>query len=208
MMGRLKCGIRSAECGIYLALIPLTAFAGEEPLPKLLPPRGELVASFWERYGWLTLGIALVLLVIVAIMWLIRLRRVEPPVITAPDVFARRALEALRGRPENGALLVEVSRIVRRYVIIVSSLPPGEMTSTELRVALASRLEVPSELAGAIGDFLRQCDERKFSAAPPPSSIVAVDAALDLVEKFERARREKTVEASSQSQPATVAGPS
>jgi hypothetical protein len=189
-----------------LALVPIAALAGEEPMPKLLPPRGELPASFWERFGWLIILVALVLVAAAAVVVLMRLRRVKPPVITTPDVFARSALEVLRGRPEDGALLVEVSGILRRYVIFAFGLPTGEMTSAELRDALASNPKVPPEVSGAVGDFLRQCDERKFSATPPSSPIGAVDMALNLIEKIENSRRAILPETSAPSQPAAVGG--
>jgi hypothetical protein len=190
---------------MVLTLLPLVAFAGEEPMPKLLPPRGELPASFAERFGWLIVVAALVLAAVAARVVLMRFRRVKPPIITAPDVFARRALEALRGQPENGPLLVEVSAIVRRYVIFAFGLPTGEMTTGELRGALASNPKVPPEISGAVGNFLCDCDDRKFSAAPPASPFIAVDMALNLIEKIENARRMTLAETSAPPSRSTAA---
>ena len=214
-----KCGMRTrlradasarqgAECGMLAALLPVAAFAGEEPMPKLLPPRGELPASFAERFGWLIILVALVLVAAAALAVLMRMRRVRPPVITAPDVFARRALEALRGRPEDGALLVEASGILRRYVVFAFGLMPGELTTAELRVLLDARPDTDAHLTGAIIGFLRQCDERKFSPVPPIAQSGAVEAALGIIEKIESGRRAKLTEPSALSQPAGAPSPS
>ncbi len=141
------------------------AFAAEED--KLLPPHDELPPSYWELYGWLTVaGAALALAVLVLLItWL---RRPKPREITSPKILARRALAALHRRAEDAGLIVEVSRILRHYVLSVFGLAPDELTTAEIRQTLQHSAPVDSGLATAITDFLRECDERKFAPAAMP----------------------------------------
>ena len=161
-------------------LVAPNVLAVNEHLPALLPPHGELPPSFWEQHGWTILALSVVALVALAFLIAV-LRRPKPIVITPPDVIARSALEALRGRPEDGVLLVGVSAILRNYLVTVCELPPGELTTAELRAALESTPKLNPELVAAIGDFFVRCDERKFSPVPPAPKVGAVDAALSLV---------------------------
>ena len=96
-------------------------------------------------------------------------------------------LEALRSHPENGPLLVRVSGIIRRHATLAFSLPPGEMTTAEFAKSLQSS-KAPSDLSSTTIQFLRQCDERKFSAKPPPPQSSIVDTALDLLDEIEKAK--------------------
>jgi len=159
-----------------------------EPLPLLLPPHGELPPTFWEQYGTLAIisGVAGAAAIALLVIWL---RRTRPVQLTPPEVVARRALEALRGVPEDGALLMKVSGIFRRYVIFAWRLSPGEMTSAELRRALAEHPgHFGRELAAEVEDFFRRCDERKFARIPPAGQLVAVEAALNLLGRIETVR--------------------
>ena len=187
---------------VCLNLAGRAAFAAEEEIPKLRPPHDELQPTFWELHGWwIVAGIALVLTMLAfLIAWL---RRPKPDVVTPPEIRARRALEALRGRAEDAALVVEVTRILRRYVLSVFGLAPDELTTAEIRQVLQSSKPTGPDLADAIADFLRECDERKFSPAPPPPRIGVVDRALALLEKIEAARRQPLQAAS----PVTGSGP-
>jgi len=58
---------------------------------------------------------AVVVLERACFLWAL-LRRPAPVVVPAPESVARRALAALRDRPEEAALVGEVSRIFRRYL--------------------------------------------------------------------------------------------
>ncbi|HXD00643.1 MAG TPA: polyprenyl synthetase family protein, partial [Verrucomicrobiae bacterium] len=119
----------------WLGLAPIVALADGD-LPPLQPPHGELPLSFWEHYHWVILAASLVAmaLLVLLILWL---RRSKPAIVVPPDEIARRALEALRGQPENGVLLMKVSGIFRRYVTFACGLPPREMTTTEVCRAVA-----------------------------------------------------------------------
>ena len=104
-----------------------SAFAAEGPIPPLRPVRGELAPGFWELYGgWFVLGMALLAAATVAVLRYHR--RKNPAIPTPPDVLARQALEILRGRTEDVALVTEVSRLLRQYLVAAFGLPPEELT--------------------------------------------------------------------------------
>jgi hypothetical protein len=104
-----------------------------------------------------------------------------------PETIARQALEALRNQHEDGALLSRVSQILHRYLKGAFDLPLVESNTTEFCAAIATHERVGPELAGAVADFLRRCDERKFSPVPAPE-LGAVGQALKLVESGEERR--------------------
>jgi hypothetical protein len=174
---------------VWLGSISSLARAADGGLPPLQPPHGELPPTFWEQHGWAVIlaALAALALLVSLVLWL---RRPKPVVVVPPEVLARRDLEALRGKEENGDLLVKVSGILRHYVTFACGLPPGEVTTTELCQAVGTHPRFKPELASAIADFLRQCDERKFSPTPPAANLGAVATALGLVEKIEQRRRE------------------
>jgi hypothetical protein len=165
-----------------------TNAAEEIGVPKLVPPYSELPPTFWERNGTTVILSGLAgLLVVGAIIWF--LRRSKPVVVLPPEVRARRALEALRAKAEDGDLLSQVSRILREYFLAAFELPPDELTTTEFCRMLSRHEKIGAELAAKASDFLRRCDERKFSALPAePLNAVAV--ALELVELAEARRRQ------------------
>ena len=85
--------------------------------------------------------------------------------------------------------LGQISQTLRRYLIATFWLNPGETTTAEFCGTLATNAQVGSELSGAVSEFLRSCDERKFSpgsAAPP---LDAARRALKLVELAEARRQ-------------------
>jgi hypothetical protein len=156
----------------------------EEPIPMLRPPKGELPPAFWEEYGLITVvGGLLSLLLMAVVVWL--LTRPKPVVAPLPRALAHRALESLRGKPEDGLVLSRVSRVLRHYFIGAFGLPPEQLTTAEFCVVLDAHPGVGAELASAAADFFHRCDERKFSPLPPPGALGAVDAALRLIETAE-----------------------
>lgn len=187
----------------WLSFVCYAAFAAEEDIPKLRPPHDELQPSFWELHGWWTIAGAVLVLAVLA-FFIVWLRRPKPDEITPPEILARRALEALRGRAEDAALVVEVTRILRRYILLAFGLAPDELTTAEIRRVLQHSNPVSPDLAAALTDFLRECDERKFAPAPPPPPQTgAVDRALALLEKVEASRRQPLQAAP----PVTESGP-
>lgn len=178
----------AAAAMLYAGLMPALAHAASDQLTPLKPPEGEMPPTFWEQYGWQVVIAALAAITVLALL-IFWLRRPKPVVVVAPDVLARRALEALRAQPENGPLLVQVSGILRNYLIFACGLPPGERTTAEIRQAIVENAWLNPDLSAGITDFLSQCDKRKFAPIPPAPDLGAVAAALDLVDKVEQRRR-------------------
>jgi len=170
------------------AFLPYALFAQEPPPPLLRPPHPELSPTFWELHGGqiILTGVLVLVLVLLIILWAYRSR---PIVVDPPGVTARRALEKLRGRAEDGALIVEVSRILKRFVLAALNLPPEqEQTTAEFRNFLKAGPQFRPDLAEDVGDFLRRCDEWKFAPSRPAPQLNAVPRALELVERVEASR--------------------
>ena len=172
---------------LWLPLIwfALSGVAQEEP-PKLQPPLGEIPPTFWEQHG-LTVVLAaggFVLFVVLGIWFWLQPR---PVAVLAPEAIARRELEALSKRAEDGDVISRASQVLRQYVLVVFQLPAGQPTTAEFCGLIAQSDKVGSELSSALGSFLRQCDERKF-ALKPLSEFGAATQALRLVEKAELRR--------------------
>ena len=165
-----------------------STFAAAEEIPTLRPPHDELHPSFWEQHGgWLVLAFVLAASA-VSLGWKL-LRRPKPEIVTPPEVLARRALEILRGRGEDMGLVVEVSQILRRYVVATFQLPPHELTTAELQRAFQSRPQISATLAPAVIHFLRECDERKFAPVTTAAQTGRVARAWQLVNDNEDSRQ-------------------
>ena len=158
-----------------------------EQIPPLHPPRAEIPPGFWEQHGhWVIVGCITLLfgLAIAIYFW----ARPRPPVIPPPEVIARKSLGALQGRPEDGAVLSEVSQIIRRYVTSAFEMPSGELTTTEFCLAVEQESRIGPELSAALGEFLRRCDERKFAPSTAGPELKAVVRALELIDIAESRR--------------------
>jgi hypothetical protein len=146
-----------------------------------------MAPAFWEQYGlWVAIAGVLLLMLVCGIAWL--LTRPKPPVVVPPEVQARQALEPLRQQPEDGALLSRVSQILRHYVTAAFDLPPGELTTAEFCAMIATHSPIGPELSAAISEFLRQCDQRKFSPSTPAPPLSAVAQALKLIDQAQTRR--------------------
>lgn len=163
-------------------LAPLSCESADatNALPQLAPPYGTLPSSFWEQHGTGTVFAALGVLVLV-ILGICIGRRPGETIFVAPAAQARAAIEALRGQPDDGARLSRVSQILRKYFVMAFHLSPNEMTTAEFCRELAACERMDAELARSVGNFLRECDARKF--APPGSEVSfdALDRAWELV---------------------------
>lgn len=158
-------------------------------IPPLAPALPVVPPTFWEQHGWVVLLTALAAVSLLALgLWLALRPRPVPPV--PPETRVRAELEELRLQPETGAVLSRVSQSLRRYLVAAFALPPEELNTTEFCARLRTSETVGAELAGAVSQFLREGDERKFSPAPPAVSLGAARRALDLVTLAE-ARRER-----------------
>jgi hypothetical protein len=158
-----------------------------DDIPPLAPPLQEIPPSFWEQHGTaVTLGaLALLALAGCAVWWLCR---PKPPALVPPEGRARAELAALGGQLEDGLVVSRVSRVLRRYLGAAFNLPPGESTTTEFCATLGRSETIGPELATAVGDFLRACDERKFAPAAGGEPCHAASRALALVEQAEARR--------------------
>ena len=180
-----------------------TNAAGQDQIAPLRPPHAELPPTFWEHYGlWVVLLGGLLLAIVCAAIWL--LIRPRPPVVVPPQLQARQALEPLRRQPEDGALLSRVSQILRRYVAAAFVLPPEELTTAEFCRVVAGHGQIGPELAAALSDFLRQCDQRKFSPPAPSPPLSAVAQALKLIDESQ-ARLGALAQAAAQTTPGSTA---
>jgi hypothetical protein len=158
-----------------------------DDIPPLRPPHGEIPPTFWEQHGvWLVIPGVLLLALAGAAVWF--LTRPKAPVIVPPEVQARQALEPLRRAPEDGALLSRVSQILRHYVAAAFSLPPGELTTAEFCRVIASHAQIGPDLTAALSDFLRLCDQDKFSPPAPVPPLNAVAQALKLIDQAQTRR--------------------
>lgn len=172
---------------LWVGLMMEVARGQGHQLPPLQPAHGELGPTFWELYGWeIIAAIACGLLLIALIVFWLRLPKTVVP--EEPAKVARRALEGWRNRAEDGALVADVTRVLRRYVVCAFNLPGEELTTTEFRKALLSDPHIPRDLGDAAGDFLWRCDEWKFAPAPPAPRLEAVSVALELINRMEASR--------------------
>jgi hypothetical protein len=187
-------------CSLFSSGVAVSATdTNIDSIPPLRPPRAELPSSFWEEHGTSVVlcGIALLGFISMAVWWVSRGR---PQAVAPPEVQAREALELLRSRPEDGALLSRVSQILRRYVVQGFELPPNEVTTTEFCKLMAGAQKVGSQFASSVSEFLRHCDQRKFAPAPVPQPFGGVAQALKLIDlgearRAELRRAEQTAEA-------------
>jgi hypothetical protein len=175
---------------MWLALIFLAVAAAAQSsndAPQLTPPYAELPPTFWEQYGSLiVVGGMLGLLVLALIVWLAL--RPKPVLPVLVEIQTRRALESLSGRTEDGALLSDVSQILRRYFVAAFAMPAGEVTTTEFCRLAGGNETIGAELSSALVKFLETCDVKKFAPTPPAASLNAVTQARELFEQAEARR--------------------
>ena len=184
-------GLRTLIAALCL-LAPALSLSAASPaspdaIPPLRPPHAEMPPTFWEQHGmWVVIAGILLLALVCAAVWF--LTRPRPPVVVPPDVQARLALEPLREQPEDGALLSRVSQILRHYVAAAFDLPSGELTTAEVCRAIDGHASIGPELSAALSEFLRQCDQRKFSPPAPAPPFSAVAQALKLIDQAQARR--------------------
>jgi hypothetical protein len=163
-------------------------------IPPLAPPYGELPPTFWEQYEMAILVGGGILLAGGLVCLRFRLRPAAP-VVLAPEIAARQALSACSSRPEDGALLSEVSHVVKRYAAAAFALPADEVTTAEFCARLAANESVGADLASRLAQFFQECDDRKFAPRLASSPLHAITRASELIALGE-ARRTLTAQAS------------
>jgi hypothetical protein len=172
----------------FAATTTNTSAQGE--IPALRPPHAEIPPTFWEQHGaGVVVGVGLLLVLACVAIWF--LSRPKPPVVVPPEVQARQELELLGQRPEDGALLSQVSHILRHYLSAAFNLPAVELTTTEFCRTIAGHEQVGPDLSVALTEFLLQCDQRKFSPPTPAPPLGVVTRALKLIDQAQ-ARRPPT----------------
>jgi len=193
-----KSNVRNAICVCASILSSVSLFAATNSestndLPKLSPPYAEIPPTFWEQHEVPIVLAGVVGLVLTGLVVWLRLRP-KPRVMLPPAVQARKDLATLRQRPEDGAVLSCVSQILRRYFVSAFELPQGELTTAEFCRALATSETIGGELAAKAGDFLRRCDEQKFSPAKSAATLDAVNQAQSLVAAAETRHLQMTAQ--------------
>jgi len=194
--------VLAVACFAVLPLQAATKSESENELLQLSPPLAELPPTFWEQYGtWVVIAVIFLPVLVGVAVWL--LFRPKPSVPVPIEILTRSELEALRQRSEDGQVLSQISRVLRRYVAGAFALPPDELTTSEFCRAISDHEKIGSDLAARAADFLRQCDELKFAPPGAPLPIGAAACALELVELGEvrRAHLRKLEAAANAAQP-------
>lgn len=165
--------------------LPLAVFAADtNALPALAPAYGEMPPPFFEQHkNAIFIGGFALLLLAALILW--QLLKPKPKIVLPPEIVAREILEKQQRQPEDGKVLSEISQTLRRYISTALEFPNGELTTAEFSAALAGNKKINAELAQTISDFLRECDERKFSPAKFSAQINAAQRALEIVAQVE-----------------------
>ena len=159
-------------------------------LPPLAPAFPEMTPSFWELHQTaILIGVAVLLALVSVILWLAL--RTKPQPVPPPELVASRALDKLEHQPEDGMVLSEVSRILRRYVLAAFALPGGELTTAEFYTVLAQTRAINLDLGESISRFLRDCDELKFAPVKSGEPFNAVARARELVAQAQRSAPER-----------------
>lgn len=170
----------------------LTAQPGGAPsneIPPLAPPLPEIIPTFFEQHPVLRVVIpSAVTGFLLGLFFSIWFRPRKPPLLLAPAAQARNSLIELQAHPEDGALLSRVSNTIKRYLTNAFWLPPHEMTTSDFCKLIAKHEKIGQELAGRLGDFLRVCDERKFSPSTDQPPLGAATQALELINMAEAKR--------------------
>jgi hypothetical protein len=155
--------------------------------PELVPPYAALPPTLWEQYGLaLVLGSLVSVLVVGVLIWV--LARPRPVPVLPVEVQARRALAALQTQPQTGAVISQVSQVLRRYISAAFTLPAGELTTQELISAMRSSRTFDAKLRDATSQFLESCDSRKFAPTQTTPPQNAASLAMTLIEQGESIR--------------------
>jgi hypothetical protein len=169
------------------------------PEPPLRDMKRLVQPPWWALvpWAWIGAGLALALLLWWLVRRWLRARRKRPhaagpaEVLDAPDVEARRRLEALVARrlPEQGRTLehgTELADLLRRFVERRFESPrPGD-TSGELVRHLLARGDAEPDDVDALRAILEACDLTKFARRPydVPRAHQAEATAAQLIERW------------------------
>jgi len=159
-----------------------------DDVAPLRPALSEMPPTVWEQHGVLIVALAVVVVLFagVLIWWLLQ---PKPSVPVPIEIQTRRELEQLQASAQDARTLSRVSQVLKRYVAAAFGLSAGELTTTEFTHAVVGSEKVGNELAASVSDFLRQCDEQKFSLTGGVP-VAACSRALELFQAGEARRAE------------------
>ena len=159
-------------------------------LPNLLPPLAPIPPTFWDQHSIaIVVGASILIALIAAGVW--KTLKPGPQSVMPPAYVAGAVLAKCIGRPEDGKVLSEVSQALRHYVGAVLGFPAGELTTGEFRQELERSEKITPQLKNDIFDFLRACDERKFSPTVSAPALNAAGRALQFIAVIEEEIRKQ-----------------
>jgi hypothetical protein len=160
-----------------------------DQIPQLKPPHGEIPPGFWEQYGvWVIVAAMIFVYLVTWGIWL--LMRKRKPMNTPPEVEASESLAAIRGQPEDGETLAEISRIVKIYFVRAFNLPRHEHTTAEIAILVRESQQIGPGLGQNLGAYLTELDRRKFATGTQISGRPALEQAEELIQASEDRRKE------------------
>lgn len=185
---QLSQSLLTSAAALLIFVARTTSAQSPDAAPPLRPALPEIPPTIWEQHGGLLvmLGVVVIALLVAAIRWLLQ---PKPPIIIPIEIQTLNELELLKTPNEDGKTISRVSQVLKHYVSVAFELPSGEMTTAEFSRALATSEKTGSELAASVSEFLRQCDEQKFSPRAGVQSS-ACSRALELVDVGEARRAE------------------
>ena len=180
--------IRGSHLVMLLASACSSLAQSTNDVPPLLPALPEIPPTLWEQHGILimVLGIVGLVLLVAMVWWLLQ---PKPHVPVPIEIQTRQQLEQLKQAPEDGKTISQISQVLKRYVTGAFELSTSEMTTTEFSQTIAGSDKIGNELAVRIGDFLRACDEQKFSPVTQ-TQTAACSRAWELFQAGETRRAE------------------
>jgi hypothetical protein len=159
-----------------------------DPIPPLRPPHPAIGPDFWDLHrGEVYLGAAAFLALVVLCFWWFR--RARLPEIVSPALAAQQSLTALRGQPEEPALLSRVSQVLKYYLVGALKLPRAEMTTREVVAVIEAAPVLGAATAHDFIEFFRQSDFRKFAPSAPVTGAApggVIEHALGMVARAEK----------------------
>lgn len=157
------------------------------------PPAGLLSLPEPFPWGFVLLGVVLLIAVLSLVFWLVRRRArpaalPPPPRILDPDAWIRSEVERLLASTGDAtARYSAISRVLREYLEIKTELPFPDWTTSEARRASLDMPRFEGEPGIALGWVLSLCDQVKFAkyipaaeeeAALRPKATAIIEAAM------------------------------
>lgn len=157
------------------------------------PPAGLLSLPEPFPWGFVLLGIVLLVAALSLVFWLVRRRArpaalPPPPRVLDPDAWIRGEIERLLASTGDAtARYSAISRVLREYLEIKTGLPFPDWTTSEAKRASLEMPRFEGEPGIALGWVLSLCDQVKFAkyipsaeeeAALRPKATAIIEAAM------------------------------